>query len=39
LSLKEVALAAGFSSGDNLGRTFRRAEGITPLEFRHAHRR
>ena len=34
LSLKEVASAAGFPSADNLGRTFRRAEGVTPLEYR-----
>ena len=34
LALKEVALAAGFSSADSLGRTFRRTEGITPLEYR-----
>ena len=34
LSLKEVASAAGFVSADNLGRTFRRAEGVTPLEYR-----
>jgi AraC-like DNA-binding protein len=34
MSLKEVAAAAGFPSADSLGRTFRRAEGVTPLEFR-----
>jgi AraC-like DNA-binding protein len=34
LSLKEVAAAAGFPSADNMGRTFRQAEGVTPLEFR-----
>jgi len=34
LSLKEVAAAAGFSNADALGRTFRREEGITPLQFR-----
>ena len=34
LSLKEIAQAAGFSSTDNLGRTFRRACGVTPLEYR-----
>jgi transcriptional regulator GlxA family with amidase domain len=34
LSLKEVAAASGFSSGDHLGRAFRRAEGVTPLEYR-----
>ena len=34
LSLKEVAAAAGFASADALGRTFRRAEGVTPLEHR-----
>ena len=34
LSLKEVASAAGFSSADNLGRTFRRTEGTTPQEYR-----
>jgi AraC-like DNA-binding protein len=34
LSLKEVAVAAGFPNADNLGRTFRRAEGLTPLAFR-----
>jgi transcriptional regulator GlxA family with amidase domain len=34
LTLKEIAHAAGFPSADNLGRTFRRAEGVTPLEFR-----
>jgi AraC-like DNA-binding protein len=38
LSLKEVASAAGFSSTDNMGRTFRRAEGGTPLEYRRQHR-
>ena len=31
LSLKEVASASGFPSTDNLGRTFRRVEGVTPL--------
>lgn len=35
LSLKEVAAAAGFSSADNLGRTFRRTKGITPSRYRH----
>jgi AraC-like DNA-binding protein len=39
LSLKEVASAAGFSSSDNLGRTFRRAERISPLEYRRRNRR
>ena len=39
LSLKEVASAAGFISADNLGRTFRRAEGTTPLKYRRRHRR
>jgi AraC-like DNA-binding protein len=34
LSLKEIARAAGFPSCDNLGRAFRRAEGVSPLEFR-----
>ncbi len=34
LSLKEVSSAAGFSNADSLGRAFRRAEGVTPLEFR-----
>ncbi len=34
LSIKEVATAAGFSTADGLGRTFRRAEGVTPLEYR-----
>ena len=37
LSLKEVASAAGFLSADNLGRTFRRAEGTTPLKYRRRH--
>ncbi len=39
LSLKEVASAAGFISADNLGRTFRRAEGTTPLKYRQRHGR
>jgi AraC-like DNA-binding protein len=39
LSLKEVAAAAGFASADNLGRTFRRAEGMTPLRYRRRHGR
>ncbi len=39
LSLKEVASAAGFTSADNLGRTFRRAQGTTPLKYRRRHRR
>ena len=39
LSLKEVASAAGFIRADNLGRTFRRAEGTTPLKYRQRHRR
>lgn len=34
LSLKEVALAAGFQDADSLGRTFRRVEGVTPTEYR-----
>lgn len=34
LSLKEIAQAAGFPSADNMGRTFRRTEGVTPLEYR-----
>jgi AraC-like DNA-binding protein len=34
LSMKEVAAAAGFSSADNLGRTFRHVEDVTPLEYR-----
>jgi len=38
LSLKEVAAAAGFISADNLGRTFRRAEGTTPFGYRQRHR-
>jgi AraC-like DNA-binding protein len=38
LSLKEVATAAGFISADNLGRTFRRAEGTTPLKYRQRQR-
>jgi AraC-like DNA-binding protein len=38
LSLKELASAAGFLSADNLGRTFRRAEGITPREYRRRNR-
>lgn len=39
LSLKEVASAAGFPSADSLGRTFRRGEGITPLEYRQQNNR
>jgi AraC-like DNA-binding protein len=35
LSLKEVASASGFSNADSLGRAFRRAEGGTPVEYRH----
>ena len=34
LSLKEVSSASGFSNADSLGRAFRRAEGVTPLEYR-----
>ena len=34
LSLKEIALASGFSDADGLGRTFRRVEGKTPQEYR-----
>jgi LacI family transcriptional regulator len=34
LSLKEVSTASGFSNTDSLGRAFRRAEGVTPLEYR-----
>ena len=34
LSLKEVALAAGFTSADGMGRVFRRLEGLTPVEYR-----
>jgi transcriptional regulator GlxA family with amidase domain len=36
LSLKEVALSSGFSNADSLGRAFRAAEGITPVEYRRA---
>jgi len=35
LSVKEVAASAGFLGPDALGRTFRRVEGVTPLEYRH----
>lgn len=34
LSIKEVAAAAGFSTADGLGRTFRRVEGVAPLDYR-----
>jgi len=34
LSVKEVAAAAGFSSTDNMGRTFQRLEGVSPREHR-----
>jgi AraC-like DNA-binding protein len=37
LSLKEVSSAAGFSNADSLGRAFRHAEGVTPLEYRRLH--
>ncbi|MCE5268055.1 MAG: AraC family transcriptional regulator [Planctomycetaceae bacterium] len=37
LPLKTVALAAGFTGPDALGRTFRRTEGVTPLEYRLRH--
>jgi len=37
LSLKEVSSASGFSNADSLGRAFRRAEGVTPLEYRRRH--
>jgi AraC-like DNA-binding protein len=37
LSLKEVASASGFSNADSLGRAFRHAEGVTPVEFRRLH--
>lgn len=39
LSLKEVASASGFSNADTLGRAFRRAERITPVEYRRVHGR
>ena len=39
LLLKEVSLASGFSSADSLGRAFRLAEGVTPLEYRRRHSR
>lgn len=32
--MKEVAVAAGFSNADNMGRTFQRIEEISPKEFR-----
>lgn len=34
LLMKEVAVAAGFPNADNMGRTFRRLEGMSPKEFR-----
>lgn len=34
LSLKEVSSASGFSNADSLGRAFRQAEGVTPVEYR-----
>jgi len=34
LPLKAIALASGFGGADNMGRAFRRAEGVTPHEFR-----
>lgn len=39
LSLKEVSSASGFSNADSLGRAFRHAEGITPLEYRRLNER
>lgn len=38
LSIKEVAAAAGFPNADNMGRAFRRLEGVSPSEYRHKHR-
>jgi len=37
LPLKAVALSAGFSSGERMSKVFRRAEGISPAEFRRRH--
>lgn len=34
LLMKEVALAAGFPNADNMGRTFRRVEGVSPKSYR-----
>jgi AraC-like DNA-binding protein len=39
LSLKEVSSASGFSNADSLGRAFRSAEGVTPVEYRRQERR
>jgi AraC-like DNA-binding protein len=39
LSLKEVSSASGFSNADSLGRAFRHAEGVTPLDYRRLHGR
>ena len=38
LSVKEVAAAAGFPNADNMGRVFRRLEGVSPSEYRGRHR-
>jgi len=37
LAVKEVAAAAGFPSADNMGRAFRRLEGVAPSEYRRQH--
>lgn len=34
LLMKEVAVAAGFPNADNMGRTFRRLERVSPKEYR-----
>ncbi len=34
LPLKAVALSAGFSSGDRMSKVFRRAQGLSPAEYR-----
>lgn len=34
LLLKEIAVSAGFPNADNMGRTFRRVEGVSPKLFR-----
>jgi len=39
LSVKEVAAAAGFPNSDNMGRAFRRLEGISPSGYRRKQRR
>lgn len=38
-SLTEVALAAGFADQSHFSRSFRRLTGITPAEWRKAHKR